>query len=139
MQDSDIQFLAEAAELSELTPPSLPSIDEVKETIRSQATVNRVFSSTPQTNVLTLKLSRLSSYIYFLRGIHGVSYFPPIRWAYERQQALALQLDLGALSQGNVYMEGGSYLDDWRDTRVIMFLHVKNFAQSVEQRLSNFR
>ena len=92
LDDDDLQFLVDTNELPDLTPETLP-IEKFREVISARGTLNRILNnSRGRAGPI---LSRYSTYNIGYAD-SPLQFFPPIRWAYDRQRALALSDDLAA-------------------------------------------
>jgi hypothetical protein len=93
LEDDDLQFLIETNELQNLTPVPRPTREQLNEVLRARGTIHRIMM---MGNFEERKsLERYSTYSSGWYQLSPFQFYPPIRWAYERQQALALSEDLG--------------------------------------------
>ena len=97
MPDDDLDILAGTNELSEMTPPALPTVEEFREIVRARATARQVVANSLFRR--TEDWSRIAPYTLTWYQVPPAVVYPPIRWAIERRQAIALQLDLAATGQ----------------------------------------
>ena len=105
LDDESLQFLVDTQEIESLIPVR-PSVEQFREVLTARATLQRIAIQSTKHN-----LSQYSSYISSWYGKLPLRNYPPIRWAYERQQALALSEDLGLSSR----LQNATYYNGFHD------------------------
>jgi len=127
--DGELQFLIETNELPDLIPVSRPNLEQFRDLLRARATVYRRRDSRQR----GADLSKYWAYEW-PRAIDypAIAKYLPIRWAYERQRALALSEDIGVTNSAVKSQ------NDFRDPlvheySVLTFLEGK-FAERLRQK-----
>ncbi len=90
LEDDDLQFLLDMKGVQELMPPPVPTMEQFREVLRARGTLHRIASRSRSVDLSSYYFSFTSRGDFYYPHV----FFPPFRWAYERQHALALVEDL---------------------------------------------
>ena len=129
LDDDSLQFLVDTQEIEALTPV-ISSLEQFRELLKARATLQRTAIQSTKHN-----LSQYSTYISIGYGKTFRNY-PPIRWAYERQQALALSEDLGITSRMRNTTHYNGFHDPLAREYALLTVLEANFAGRIH-RLQN--
>ncbi len=134
LTDEDLQTLSENYKLAELLPPRLPTSEEMQSVVRARATLRRDFGELENRNVREPLSSDLGGYLWAI-SIRPSSSFPPLRWAQQRQQSLALNRALARLKNPSSPRQE-QFIDD--DIVPDTYLWTVALASNTEARTANF-
>ena len=130
LDDNSLQFLIDTQEIENLIPVR-PSLEQFREVLMARATLQRIAIQSTQPN-----LSQYSNYTSNRFGNLPLRNYPPIRWAYERQLALALSEDLGVTSRVRNTTHYNFFHDPLAREYIVLTFLEANFAERI-RRLQN--
>lgn len=128
LEEDELQFLVETNELPNLMPVPIPKPEQFNEVLQARATIHRIMMSGNARERASVAHHSTYSSSWRHSPFH---FYPPIRWAYERQHAMALEQDLSG-RQSHLIDYGGFHDYTVRAYPILKFLE-SNFAKRLEK------